>query len=389
MDSPYTISKEHLADQLKHRKILLPLKRDTPKVLQQKINHFSFPDEKENENAVISHNEKKFVIIPEKLGTTIDRKKLLDQLIADLENDTLKKTYPLSDFYVSHDRTKKQLQEKQKQLNQRLGKTIVTLPNKKITLTNQQLFSSVDQEGYFQPELLVPWISELERTYSTIYQNVRFKTIHGEKRQFKNIGNYGWFVDIQASAKRLAKKLNDTSQKNISLVIQGDPKKQPLNVTKDYIEVDLNQQRMYCFREGKRLVSTDIITGQYNKHTATVPGFHTIMDKQKDVSLSGELISGDGSYSVPVGYWMPFLSHGQTITEIGIHDTDHKLEAFGDKEAYRKGFGSYGCVNTPGKQVAKIFQHSYIGMPVFVYGDIYDDAPGEFDKPVDHGTVID
>ena len=26
-------------------------------------------------------------------------------------------------------------------------------------------------------------------------------------------------------------------------------------------------------------------------------------------------------------------------------------------------------------------------MPVIIYGHIYDDAPGEFDKPVDYGEV--
>jgi hypothetical protein len=50
--------------------------------------------------------------------------------------------------------------------------------------------------------------------------------------------------------------------------------------------------------------------------------------------------------------------------------------------------GSYGCVNTPKSEVAKIYEYSYIGMPVFIYGHAYDDAPGEWDKPVEYGTEI-
>ena len=145
---------------------------------------------------------------------------------------------------------------------------------------------------------------------------------------------------------------------------------------------------MYCFNKGKLVVETDVITGRYNKGTATVPGFHTIMDKRRNVDLSGVLTTGDGTYNVPVDYWMPLLSYGQTITEIGLHDTDHKLQYFGQPGAYQTDLGSYGCVNTPKAKVAEIYEYSYIGMPVFIYGHFYDDAPGEFDKPVDYGTDI-
>jgi hypothetical protein len=27
-------------------------------------------------------------------------------------------------------------------------------------------------------------------------------------------------------------------------------------------------------------------------------------------------------------------------------------------------------------------------MPVFIYGHIYDEAPGEWDKPVEYGTAV-
>lgn len=57
---------------------------------------------------------------------------------------------------------------------------------------------------------------------------------------------------------------------------------------------------MYCFDNGKLVVETDVITGRYNKGTATVPGFHTVMDKRRNVDLSGVLTNGDGTYNVPV-----------------------------------------------------------------------------------------
>ncbi|MEG0373976.1 MAG: L,D-transpeptidase, partial [Enterococcus sp.] len=73
--------------------------------------------------------------------------------------------------------------------------------------------------------------------------------------------------------------------------------------------MDLDNQKMYCFNKGEIVVETDVITGRYAKGTATVPGFHTIMDKRRNVDLSGVLTTGDGTYSVPVDYWLPLLSY--------------------------------------------------------------------------------
>ena len=107
---------------------------------------------------------------------------------------------------------------------------------------------------------------------------------------------------------------------------------------------------MYCFIDGKKIVTTDVITGRYNKGTATVPGFHTILYRTTDVNLEGQMLDGS-RYSVPVKYWMPLLSQGGVVTQIGIHDSDHKLDKYGDKEAFKTDAGSNGCINTPGTEV--------------------------------------
>ncbi|WP_235032823.1 L,D-transpeptidase family protein [Enterococcus sp. CSURQ0835] len=391
LNEPYELSGDYLKQQVRKQKIQLPLKDTASQMIEQAVTAAALPKEVAGKNARVVYRKQKFMIVPEKIGTQVNRKALAERLSQDLATGNLKAEYALADFYQAPPVTKKSLTQQQviPKLNQLAARKVsVKVAAKKIPLTKKQLAALLNEEGKFDQTKVEAWFAQLNQKYATINQPVRFTNIHGQTLQYKNVGNYGWYIDSAQSAAQLVKKLANRPPQQITAVLHGDPKKQPLNVKKDYVEVDLDQQKMYCFHNGKKVVSTPVITGRYTKGTATVPGFHTIMDKKRNVALSGRLIDGDGSYSVPVKYWMPLLSYGQTITEIGLHDTDYKLKYFGEKNAYKTNLGSYGCVNTPGKKVAQIYHYAYIGMPVFIYGQTYDDAPGEFDKPMEHGVLL-
>ncbi|OTO21916.1 MULTISPECIES: L,D-transpeptidase [Enterococcus] len=391
LTSPYQIDTDYLKKNIRRGEFSLPFKKGAKENLVQAINSATFLGGKAAKDAKIIYAENKFRIEPEKSGTMVDSIRIRKELCAAFDEGTLQTEYDLADFYREPEIRAKELEQKnvpQKLEEIRKRGIKLRLNKKTIPLTEQMLAASVDDQGNFDQASITEWVADLEREYSTIYQSVDFTNIHGQHLRYKNVGNYGWFIDIEQSVKKIVKELKNPDTKTIQLVLKGDTKKQPLHVTKNYIEVDLDNQKMYCFDKGKLVVETDVITGRYNKGTATVPGFHTIMDKRRNVDLSGVLTTGDGTYNVPVDYWLPLLSYGQTITEIGLHDTDHKLQYFGQPGAYLTDLGSYGCVNTPKAQVAQIYEYSYIGMPVFIYGHIYDDAPGEFDKPVEYGTEI-
>ncbi|MGG5316728.1 L,D-transpeptidase [Enterococcus sp. AZ072] len=386
---PYKISEDFLKANLHHASTLLPLANRTMEQVTTQINAADFGIEIENQSALVSHKNQKFVIQPEKQGTQIDRQQLIKVLYQDMTVGSLKEVYQLTDFYVKPELTSENLKSTVRDLNQLLTEDrSLIIAKKKIPLSKNMIIASVNESGTLDSLLTTQLVQKLNQKYSTIDRPVDFVNVHGEHLRFKNVGNYGWYIDTEKAVKLLNKQLLDSKIESIELPLKGNPSKQPLHVKQNYIEVDLENQKMYCFHKGKKVVSTNVITGQFIKETATIPGFHTIMDKQKNTYLSGALITGDGSYRVPVNYWMPFLSYGQTITEIGIHDTEHKKEAFGDPEAFKTGFGSYGCINTPLNKVEKIYKYSYIGMPVFIYGHTYDYAPGEYDKPVDYGEEI-
>ncbi|MGM0215657.1 L,D-transpeptidase [Enterococcus sp. AZ109] len=388
-EDPYLLSENILKTNLHRSSFQLPLTDTIKAQVQAKIDASDFGTETASQNAVVTHSKQKFILEPEKKGTAINREQLAKKLCDDLAEGQLKETYQLSDFYLLPEVTSNDLDKTIKELNQ-LVKTDKTLliSKRKVHFSKEMFFASVNEVGKFDSGMIASVVQNLNREYSTIDRPVDFTNVHGSHLRFKNVGNYGWYINTEKATNLLAKQLPNNKDETIKLPLEGDPVKQPLHVKQNYIEVDLDNQKMYCFQKGKKVVATDIITGQFTKGTATVPGFHTIMDKQKDTFLSGEIVNGDGTYRVPVNYWMPFLSYGQTITEIGIHDTEHKRESFGNDQAFKTSLGSYGCINTPLDKVAEIYDYSYIGMPVFVYGHVYDDAPGEYDKPVDYGEEI-
>lgn len=391
LNDPYKINKNYLKQAIHNGATGLPLKKKAQQEVLAVIDRTSFPIGKEAQNAKIIYRHEKFEIQPEKSGTVIDSARIRRELASAMQIGELKTTYNLAKYYREAEVTKADLIDRKiiQHLTTILEREIQLKINTKTVLFNgKMLANSLNDKSEFDPLVIAEWVAELEQEYSTIYKAVHFTNVHGVHLKYKNIGNYGWFIDIQQSAEQIAQALKMEKTKTIQLVLQGDTKNQPLHVKKNYVEVDLDNQKMYCFKNGKLVVETPVITGRYAKGTATVPGFHTLMDKLRNVDLTGVLTTGDGMYNVPVDYWLPLLSYGQTITEIGIHDADHKLDYFGLPNAYQTDLGSYGCVNTPKEQVAKIYEASFIGMPVFIYGHIYDEAPGVFDKPVEHGTEV-
>lgn len=85
---------------------------------------------------------------------------------------------------------------------------------------------------------------------------------------------------------------------------------------------------------------------------------------------------------------MPLLSQGGVVTQIGIHDSDHKLISMAIKKPLKPMLVVMAVSIRQEQKFQKIFDVSYDGMPVIIYGHIYDDAPGEFDKPVDYGEEV-
>lgn len=383
----YEISEEYLEQNIGDRSIKLPVNEAYKAELKNKLNELTFEEGTPSQDARIEKVDGTYQIVPEQTGTAVDKEALMNQVLQDVDANKGNYVYDVKEFYQKPAVTKddKGLQEKLTLLSKKENKTVtLDINGEKLTLTKEELQSFIDTAGNVDPNKVYAWVEQTNQKYGSIFKPIIFKNVHGVTTKYKNNGSYGWDINMPQTRDLLVQAINsDKEAETITVPIDGDVT-QSSTVNKDYVEIDLNDQKMYFFKDGVKVVETDVITGRYNKGTATVPGFHTILYKDTDTKLEGEMLDGS-SYSVPVKYWMPLKSYGGVVTQIGIHDADYKAEYFGNKEAYKTNFGSNGCINTPGAAVAQIFNGAYAGMPVIVYGHIYDDAPGEFDKPVDYG----
>lgn len=383
----YEITEEYLKQNIGDRSIKLPINEDYKTELKNKLNELTFEEGTPSQDARIEKVDGKYQILAEQTGTAVDKEALMNQVLKDVDENKGNYIYDVKEFYQKPAVTKddKGLQEKLTKLSKKENKAItLNINGEKLTLTREELQSFMDVNGDVDSNKVYAWVEQTNQAHGSIFKPIIFKNVHGVTTKYKNNGSYGWDINMPQTRDLLVQALNsDKDTEEITVPIDGDVT-QSSTVNKDYVEIDLNDQKMYFFKDGAQVVATDVITGRYNKGTATVPGFHTILYKDTDTKLEGEMLDGS-SYSVPVKYWMPLKSFGGVVTQIGIHDADYKAEYFGNKEAYKTNFGSNGCINTPGAAVAQIFNGAYAGMPVIIYGHIYDDAPGEFDKPVDYG----
>lgn len=127
------------------------------------------------------------------------------------------------------------------------------------------------------------------------------------------------------------------------------------NVGTTYIEVSIEEQKMWFYVNGKLYVETPVVTGMRNGYNDTPKGAFPILQRQSPATLVG------ADYVTVVNYWLGF-----TYSGCGVHDATWRgsSEYGGDTYTYN---GSHGCVNTPYDAVKKIYEKARLGMYVVVH----------------------
>ena len=201
------------------------------------------------------------------------------------------------------------------------------------------------------------WIHQnLGAKYDTAWGEHDFKNSAGQQMKVEG-GNYGWEIDEAAELDQLM-ALIPSGQKNThepawaQTALAG--KGTHADIGNTYIEISLGSQHMWCYKDGKLVIDTDVVTGDVNLGRGTPAGVFYIYSMQENATLVGE------DYRTPVAYWMPFNGG------VGIHDSTWRGASEYGGTTYM-GNGSHGCVNTPLDVVAVIFQNADVGEPVVVY----------------------
>ena len=204
-------------------------------------------------------------------------------------------------------------------------------------------------------EKISEFFQELKEKYDTPYGQVQFTTHDGIKKLFKS-DNCGWHLNVAMSVSNLeyAIEKGDVTVDpawNSGLVYSQDN-----GVGNTYVEVSLDEQKVYLYEKGVNTLTTECVSGTKD-YSDTRKGVFQVQYKAspsvlKDVDKNGN------KYEQPVDYWVCF--NGSQ----GLHDADWRSDFGGD---YYKTWGSHGCVNLPDEAAQKIYKAVHVYTPVIVY----------------------
>ena len=210
-------------------------------------------------------------------------------------------------------------------------------------------------------ELNNKYKSEINKKNNVIY----FNNHNNETIKLSTVWNKKEIIidekHIQDFINQLTNILNRDNEKSIQetrqIILETEIKEDiPIDETnyfngETYVEVSLNEQHLWYFKDGKVVLDAPVTTGKRNHETNL--GVHKLTYKTKNATLRGP------GYASFVYYWMPFNSSGE-----GFHDATWRKE-FGTMDWLEK--GSHGCVNMRTEDAKFLYENIIENCPVFVY----------------------
>lgn len=311
------------------------------------------------DNAYVVVKDAKSVIVEEGLGTIIDYDILKKEICNALNTYMLDIDLTESDCYVDAQITSdsEEIVEIKESLDEYLNMVITYQIDEVTWELDASTFGDwlyyYNGSWCFSARKVRTYVEELAEQYNTVGTTRNFVTYSG--KHVEEVGpRYGWTIDEDAEFYGLLDTLRQgSSQTRTPEFSQVGAAYNSFNdIGYNYIEVDLSNQHVYVFIDGKMVYDTPCVTGCVANGNGTPDGLYEITYKQSPAVLKGE------DYETPVTYWMPF-NRG-----IGLHDATWRGSFGGSIYQYN---GSHGCVNLPYSAASIIYSYAYSGMPVICY----------------------
>ena len=309
------------------------------------LSNFGTEERKSSTDASIQYNEEKkeFILVKQVQGTEIDPDKLETTVDTNLNaafdtallGDTI--TIPLNKHvYISPAVTATEDMEN------------------KVTSLNSQL-KAEGETLTLDEDAIKTYISDLANKYNTIYVPRTFHTSTGTDVTIEG-NEYGYRIDQDGEYAQLVEDLKSATAVTRDPVYSktGYQRNGTDDLAGSYIEVSLDAQHLWLYKDGKLVTETDIVSGKPVKGRETYRGAWPIAYKASPFNLT----SAEYGYDVKVNYWMPFV-YGQ-----GLHDASWQSSFGGNRY---KTNGSHGCINLPKDQAALIYETIDAGYPIIIY----------------------
>ncbi|WP_081674153.1 L,D-transpeptidase [Butyrivibrio sp. VCD2006] len=154
------------------------------------------------------------------------------------------------------------------------------------------------------------------------------------------------FEDFINSIEGIGPSENEIALPNKSFTVDGN------ELGDEYILVDMGNQKLRYYKNGKLTIQYDIVTGNTSLGRGTPVGLYHVYNKRYHTILRGV------DYASYVNYWLG-VNKG-----IGIHDATWRKEFGG--EIYKHS-GSHGCINSPLDLMERLYELVDVGVPVLLY----------------------
>ena len=336
--------------------------------LEQVVDTLPFFDpenEEAPEDATYALSGDSYQIVPETAGSVPIREKVLQAVetaLSEYQSDlSLGDECYETAAVTSEDPS---LNETVARLNRLVGIT-VTIPfgDDTETLEGETLASLIhipaseeteDNEIHYDADQIASYVDSLADKYDTYGIDRKFHTTSGKTVTVSG-GNYGWKMDRAATTEALTAFLEAGNSGEAEPVwTQEAAQHGEDDIGSSYAEVDLDEQKVYLYIDGERVVETDCVSGKaISSDRFTPDGTFRLLYRKSPAVLRG------ADYESPVTYWMPF-NRG-----IGFHDATWRSRFGG--EIYLTA-GSHGCVNLPLAAAKELYENVYSGLPVVVFG---------------------
>ncbi|MBR1864512.1 MAG: L,D-transpeptidase family protein [Ruminococcus sp.] len=246
------------------------------------------------------------------------------------------------------------------------------------TLTGKELIAmlNLDDMGNYSVDRdkAMEYVEKLAEKYDTFDTPRKFHaTLQGDITvEPSSDAKYGWYIWQEPTCDELVEMIEDgVSIDSVdpiyyeaadgAFVFTGveEARTADDDIGDTYIEVDLSNQELWYYKDGKQEYDCYIVSGQTTSMArTTLEGVYKLWNKQTNYRMKDRNADGE-ELDVTTNYW-----NNVSLCGIGLHDSTWR-GAFGG-EIY-KWNGSHGCINMPYEGSKFIYDNVELGTPVVMY----------------------
>ena len=338
-------------------------------------------------DAYVGIEDGKFAIVKEVMGTTIRVsafKNAVEESLSKVQSnlDLVEAgCYELPEVYDTDEALNKELDAKNE-----FAENEIQLQMDDLTLEpGMELYDEVLEKSgdsyQVSKKLVEKYVKNLAEEYDTLGKERTFTTSFSDKKVEVLGTAFGYELNQEETADALYNALTSGRAEKVEAVFdnKGYTLQGENDIGDTYIEVNLSEQHVIAYKNGKKLAEGDCVSGNESAGHGTCIGLYAIQGKQSPTVLRGEKkpvtktvtkkkkgkkvkvteTTMEYEYESPVTFWMPFNGG------IGLHDAAAWRSQYGGSIYYYS--GSHGCVNLPYDLAETLYNNFEVGDPVIVY----------------------